>query len=706
MPSSRIGNLARRCASLFPVGVPWADPHVRANMLATARRYASALAIAALSILLRLWLEPLLGPSGFAIALVGMLLAAWVGGLGPSLICQTLILLATAVWFNSDKPSPSPMSLRGIVSLIAFYGVGSIVALLSEAWQAARKRAADEARSAVSQREQLRTTLACIADGVLVADAAGRITLLNPVAETMTGWSQEESQGKPFRDICAICDERAPDKFLNPVDRVLRENQVLHESMQLILTTRNQSRLPVAYSAAPIHDGAGRPTGVVLVVHDETERRRTELALREADRRKDEFLATLAHELRNPLAPICMGVELMKLSADDPAASHEVRDMMERQLKQMVRLIDDLLDVSRVTRGKLELKRARVLLREVVRNAIEATRPQIDEARHSLEVELPASPVSLFADLNRLTQVVSNLLHNAAKFTPAGGNIRLSAAETDGVLSLVVADSGCGIPFDKREEIFNMFTQLGSSNGSSQGLGIGLTLVKQLVEMHGGVIDVHSDGPGQGSRFQLRLPVMAAWTGAVPAAAGGDSSQPRPAGQRILVVDDNEDALRTLAVLVQRLGNEVFQAHDGQQALEAAARHRPDVVLMDLGMPRMDGWEAARRIRREPWGEEICIIATTGWGQEDQRQRTKEAGFDHHLVKPVDVERLRELLSASAGPRVAEIDARSAPNQRTSEGAASAGAARPSTNGAARQAARAALVAQSIPVRPSTNLIG
>jgi PAS domain S-box-containing protein len=631
--SEATGNLVPRLASK----VPWRSYAVR---------YGSALAVTVLTIALRFVLDPVLGRTGFAVYLVGMLLAAWVGGLGPSLICQTILLVSQALWFTPERGVHSPMTLHGLVSLIAFYSVGGIVGLLSELWYAARERERARHREAVSQREQLLTTLSCIADGVLVTGADGRVTLMNPIAEKMTGWQQLESQGKPMRDIFALCEAATQESVEDPVQRVLRENAPHHEAMRLLVSTRNDRQLPISYSAAPIRGSAAESDGVVIVLRDETDRLRSERALRNADRRKDEFLATLAHELRNPLAPISMGLELMKISADEPQAAEEVRAMMERQTQQMVRLIDDLLDVSRISRGKLELRRSQVDLASIVRNAVEAARPAIDEAGHKFTLSLPPQKVQLFADPSRLTQVLSNLLNNAAKFTPRGGQIELSGSVQDGELELVVTDNGHGIPSDKLAVIFDMFVQARDALESGhQGLGIGLTLVRRLVEMHGGSVTAQSDGPGKGSRFCVRLPVFE------PTAVHGDArSLPADAvvhrlRRRVLVVDDNVDALKSLSMLVCQLGNEVFQASDGQQAIEAAEQYRPEVILMDLGMPKVSGYDAARRIREEPWGNEILLVATTGWGQDEDRRRTKDAGFDYHFVKPVMPDQIQQVLS-------------------------------------------------------------
>jgi PAS domain S-box-containing protein len=380
---------------------------------------------------------------------------------------------------------------------------------------------------------------------------------------------------------------------------------------------------------------------------DVTERKLVEEALREADRKKDEFLALLAHELRNPLAPIRTALEIERQPGVDESAVSRARETMARQLTNMVRLIDDLLDVSRITKGKIELRRERVELATVLVAAVETSRPLIDAGRHQLTTHLPASPVWLDADPTRLAQVVANLLNNAAKYTPEGGHIQLSAAvvAAQGGKSFVeirVADNGTGIPQDLLPRMWEMFAQADRTIGRAQGgLGIGLTLVKRLVELHGGTVSAQSGGRDQGSEFTIRLPV----------ADGASASTPRPrvgipptARRRILVVDDNEDGLETLATLLELSGHEVRTAPDGPSALVAATDFRPDIVLMDIGLPGMDGYEVARRLRAIPDFQTTRLIALTGWGQDADREQSRDAGFDLHLVKPVDPTELRRVL--------------------------------------------------------------
>jgi len=376
----------------------------------------------------------------------------------------------------------------------------------------------------------------------------------------------------------------------------------------------------------------------------------TEESLREADRRKNDFLATLAHELRNPLAPIRTNLELLRLATGKPAVMDQARSMIERQVAQMVRLIDDLLDISRITRGRLQLRRERVDVAAIVRSAVETSKPVIEAAGHDLVVSLPANPIHLDADPTRLSQVVANLLTNAAKYTAAGGRIWLTVERHEDEVVVSLRDTGIGIAAQHLAYIFEMFSQVQSALDRSQGgLGVGLALVRGFVELHGGSVRARSDGPGQGSEFIVRLPLSAASLAETPAVLEVDGGRQSTAKQRILIVDDLKDGTDSLAMLLKMTGHEVHTAYDGEQAIAAAAECKPDVILLDIGMPKMNGYEACRHIRAQHWGREILIIALTGWGQEDDRLRTREAGFDRHLVKPVEPAMLDRLLSELRG---------------------------------------------------------
>lgn len=369
--------------------------------------------------------------------------------------------------------------------------------------------------------------------------------------------------------------------------------------------------------------------------------------LREADVRKDEFLATLAHELRNPLAPIRNGLQVLRLSGSSTETARETRAMMERQLNQMVRLVDDLLDVSRITRNKLELRKDRVLLGAVIQSAIETSRPLIEQFRHRLTVNLSPLPVALDADPVRLAQVFSNLLNNSAKYTEPGGKIELEASVKDGVAIVHVRDNGLGIPADAMPRLFQMFSQVDRNMQRAEGgLGIGLTLVRRLVEMHGGTVEAHSDGPGRGSVFTVTIPVVReSSTSLHPAQLPEAASSSR---RRILVVDDNHDSAQSLSMMLSLMGNETQIASDGLAAVAAATSFQPDLIFLDIGLPKLNGYEACRRIREVDLARRPVIVALTGWGQDEDRRRSQEAGFDHHLVKPVDIADLNSILQRHA----------------------------------------------------------
>ncbi|HEX6902477.1 MAG TPA: PAS domain S-box protein [Thermoanaerobaculia bacterium] len=638
-------------------------------------------------------------------------------------------------------------------------------------------------RELAAEQERLRITLASIGDAVISTDAEGRVTYLNRVAETLTGWTQAEAMGHPLQDVFRIVNEYTRQAAENPALKALREGVVVGLANHTVLIARDGTERPIDDSAAPMLDESGAPVGVVLVFRDVTERRRAEEAqarlaaivqssqdaiisktldsvirtwnagaerlfgytaeeavgrpvtllipperlneeteilarlsrgeriehyetvrvakdgrrldisltisplrdgegrvigaskvardvterkqaekalreseerlkqaveaLKEADRRKDEFLALLAHELRNPLAPLRNGLQVMRLAPGDADLVARSRDMMDRQLSHMVRLIDDLFDISRISRNKLELRRSRVLLADVVSNAVETARPAIEAAGHELTVSLPPEPILLDADLTRLAQVFGNLLNNSVKYTDRGGHIWLTATrEEDDRVSVTVRDTGIGIPASSLANIFDMFSQVDRSlERSTGGLGIGLALVRGLVEMHGGTVQAASPGEGQGSTFTVRLPVVKNReepASRTPPERGAGSHGPR---RRILVVDDNQDSATSMAMMLQLLDNEVHIAHDGLEAVELAERFRPQVILMDIGMPRLNGYDATQRIREQPWGRDMAIIALTGWGQEADRARSKEAGCDGHLVKPVDPSDLEKLLT-------------------------------------------------------------
>ncbi len=691
-----------------------------------------------------------------------------------------------------------------------------------------RRHAEDAVRR---QSEWLRVTLRSIGDAVITTDTEARVTSLNPVAESLTGWLSSDAQGLPLDRVFQIINEHTREPVESPVARSLREGCIVGLANHTVLIARDGVERAIDDSAAPIRDGHGRVIGVVLIFRDFSERRRSEVALeragqtsrfladasaalaelmdpgstlhrlaalstpsfadwcivdfqepdgfmrrltvtqgdpqggqlvreldrrfpprstdihgpmnvlrtgvtewaaqvadsvltelarddehlsllrelaprsyicvplashakvygaltfitarsgrtydpddvraaedlghraavavenanlvtalREGDRRKNEFLAMLAHELRNPLAPVRNAVQVIRTKAPPVPELQWARDVIERQVGQMTRLIDDLLDVSRISQGKITLRKSRVALAVAIDHAVEASRPLVEKGGHELSVTVPPGSIVLEADEVRLVQVLQNLLNNAAKYTEPGGRIWLTAGFADGHATIRVKDTGVGLPADMLSRVFDMFTQVDRSLDRSQGgLGIGLTLVRRLVEMHGGTVEAFSAGPGEGSEFVVRLPA----TSEVPNAplsqdvCVGDQQKAGP-GRRVLVVDDNLDAADSLSMLLEMIGHEVRTANDGLEAVRLAVEFRPDLVVMDIGLPKLDGYEAAGRIRRG--GSTATLVAMTGWGQEDDIRRSREAGFDHHLTKPVEFGTLQQLLTRLSTP--------------------------------------------------------
>ena len=479
-------------------------------------------------------------------------------------------------------------------------------------------------------------------DALIVRDIQDCVIYWNRGAEALYGWSREEALGKVVHSLLQ-------NEFPKPLEQIQEElHRNNHWTGEIVQTKRNGQCITVLSRWTLDRDEDGNPAGVLAVNTDITERKRVEQALRDAGERKNEFLAMLAHELRNPIAPIRYMLEIMRSAGNNAELMEQARSTMERQLFQMTRLVDDLLDVSRISRGKLNLRLEQVELVSVLRHVVEACRPVMGSANHELTVALPPDALYLNADPVRLTQVFGNLLSNAVKFTQPGGRIALTAEQQGREAVVSVKDSGVGIPPNMLPKVFEMFTQANQELERTQGgLGIGLTLVERLVEMHGGSVKAFSEGPGQGSEFVVRLPGLIEKP--KPQLPEPTGNQPTgAAARRILVVDDNRDAAESLALLLQLSGHETHMAHDGLEAVEAAATFKPDVVLLDIGLPKLNGYDVCRRIRQQAGGNGIVLIALTGWGQDEDRRKSQEAGFNGHLVKPVDHSSLTNLLAESA----------------------------------------------------------
>lgn len=483
-------------------------------------------------------------------------------------------------------------------------------------------------------------------DGILILDAdTATIAHANPFMAEMLGYSQDEYLGKELWEFGLFKDAEANKEAM----RELQKNGYIHYE-DLPLKNKAGQRINVEF-VSNVYGEEGEAV-IQCNIRDISDRKRLEQILQqraadlsEADHRKDEFLATLAHELRNPLAPIRTAVEVLRMKGPAIPELQWARDVIDRQMQVMTRLIDDLMDVSRINQGKIELQREQVELRKIVQGAVETSRPLIEEMGHELTVTLPPGPVILDVDLTRMAQVFMNLLNNAAKYTERAGRIDLRAELQGSDVVVSVKDTGIGLAAEKLPTLFEMFSQVeGALSRAQGGLGIGLCLVKRLVEMHGGSVEAKSGGLGKGSEFVVRLPIVVERTYPRPASHDGDEAK-STSDLRILVVDDNRDGANTLAMMLKVMGNETRTAYDGEEAVAAAGEFRPHVVLCDIGLPKLNGYEACRQMKAHAWDKKMILIAVTGWGQDDDRRKSEAAGFDHHLVKPVDLQALMKLLA-------------------------------------------------------------
>jgi PAS domain S-box-containing protein len=619
-------------------------------------------------------------------------------------VALALVAITSAAFtvIGSGEFAGQPNELQAkIVMLQTFLGVTAVSALLAAtlshlhqqtllALEAAKRdleRQVEKRTAALRTSEiRYRRLFEAAHDGVLLLDPETRkIVDANPFMTSLLGSTRDELIGRELYELGFVADEQSSRSMFQALKEL---RQFRYENLPLRSLEGQHREVEVV---ANLYDEDGKPI-IQCNIRDVTDRKRAEEELRRlaselsaADRRKDEFLATLAHELRNPLAPLRNGLQVMRVSSGNEEVFDEVRTMMERQLGQMVHLIDDLLDVSRISQGKLELRRKRVNLSTALNNAIETSRTLIEIGGHQLTLVVPPEPIFVDADVTRLGQVFSNLLNNAAKYSDPGGLIEVvvseekvasdegrvasektAIAESDSLkltttplatplsplttnhsplVTVSVKDTGIGIPADMLPRIFDLFTQVDRSLEKSQGgLGIGLSLVQRLVEMHGGSIEAHSEGHGKGSEFVVRLPIDLSIVETEPQTDVDREAIPS-SKRRILVADDNKDAASTLAIMLRLSGNEVRTANDGLQAVEEAEAFLPHMIFLDIGMPKLNGYEACRRIRDQAWGATTVMIALTGWGQGEDKRRSQDAGFNHHFVKPIDPSALELLLA-------------------------------------------------------------
>ena len=629
-------------------------------------RYSIAIAAVAVATLIRFALGPLVGTGApFTIYLLAVVVTASYGGFGPGLVAALLGLILGDLLFVSPAGVMTLDSV-GVIRIVSFLLIGVAISAVSEQWHRARRR--DEQRAEelelrdkerhalVEELAHSKQALESLVLGapmpIVVIDTDRTVKLWNEAAERVFGWKAEDVL---WKTIPIVPTHLVPES-------VARTKAVARgERLDLLSTVRQHKdgrMVHVELSAAPLYGSRGSVESIVLILNDVTERTTAQNALseseerlREANQRKDEFLATLAHELRNPLAPIRNSLQVMRLSGHDVFAVEKASSLIERQVTQLVRLTDDLLDISRINIGKMDLRKERIDLRTALQSAIESSRPLIDSRHHRLTTNLPSEAILLDADMTRLAQVVSNLLQNAAKYTPTGGSIELSASRQGSDVVIAIRDNGIGIAAEMLPRVFELFMQVDRSEERAQGgTGIGLTLVKRIVELHGGRVEARSEGLGDGSEFIVTLPALEA-APAITKRTDGNGAPPRgrsSTARQILVVDDSEDSASSLAMLLDLMGHETRTAYDGTEAIRLAYEFRPELIFLDLGMPGMSGYEVCRRLREGSEGAAMTVIALTGWGQEEDRQRTRQAGFDYHLVKPVEPNALGALIERLA----------------------------------------------------------
>lgn len=604
-------------------------------------RYAVALGFVTAAVLLRWLMDGWLGDSLALVTLYGAVaLAVWFAGYRAALLAASLAYIACDLLFIPPRGAFSLGTTRDVIGLIGYFITAGIIIWLGESARRSRTGAADSESALTAARQKLNVVVNTMAAPVTWCGRDLKFRWVSKPYSDRLGLKPSDIVGRSIQDVAGL---PAFERIRGHIDRVLTGHEVRFEE-EIEMPGAGPRWISAVYT--PTYDGGTEPDGWIGVVMDIDQRKRAEAALLLADRRKDEFLATLAHELRNPLAPIRNSLRILRLKGPAEPTIEAARDMIDRNVQQMVRLIDDLLDLSRITGGTLHLRKERVELSAALRLAVEMSSPLIQASGHRLIVNLPDQPIHLWADLTRLAQIFGNLLNNAAKYTDDGGTIRLSARRDGREVAVTVADNGTGIAPEHLPHLFEKFARKSAlTERSRDGLGIGLSLVRGLVALHGGTVVAHSEGEERGSSFVVRLPTAVVPDGEPVSADPVRSANGASSSHRILVVDDNRDSVVSLAQMLELMGHRVHTAEDGITAVETAALVLPDVVLLDIGMPKMNGHEAARRIRKGPGGEDVTLVALTGWGQKEDKRLAAEAGFDHHLTKPVDPDVLNALLA-------------------------------------------------------------
>ena len=626
--------------------------------------YAVALLLVAVVAFGRFALAPVLGHQAPLLPFVLVVaVAGYVGGRGSAWVAIVASIVAAHLLFRHW--SGAQYETAGWAGhLVLFALIGTLIAEVIHRLQRAeaalrdsvqRARDAERALQASERKlaedalreseERLRTILDRASAVVFVKDREGYYLFVNEEFLRIFAMKREDVMGK--RDVDLFPRETAAE--VRGHDLRVWESDAPYTAEETVPQTDGLHTY--VSTKFPLRGLNGKPYAVCGIATDITDQKHVEAALREADRRKDIFLATLSHELRNPLAPIRHAARLLRAPGVSAADADRARDIIERQSQHMSRLLDDLLDVARITRGSLELRKEPLDLSSVIDTALEASQPLVEARQHTVTLDVPQTPLRVEADAVRLSQVIANLLTNAAKYTEPGGSIRVQASLEGNDIVLRVTDNGIGIPADVLPKIFEMFSQGKSERQHAEGgLGIGLALVRGLLELHGGTIEARSDGAGRGSEFIARLPAGTAVRMEEPIASAAANAAPANL-HKVLIADDNRDAADSLTILLQGDGHDVRQAYDGNAAFALAETFRPDTMLLDIGMPGLSGYEVAERIRAQPWGRDVTLIALTGWGQAQDKQRAMAAGFDHHATKPVDPERLQSMVASARKPK-------------------------------------------------------